>query len=208
MNGSYRHSYLDFLKSIPGFFGIRFDSAPTYHMEGIVGEVEIRRYAPALIARVFSIGEHRVAVAAARGKLVDYIDGENDSRERMGVKSPLFQIYGKSRLFNAPIRKRESPDGWTAAYFLSNSMALASAPLPDDPAITILRIPEALVAILRYRGNDTWQHRDVARRDLLDILSGSKWVADDKAYWAVYDQELSVPFLKRNEVHVPVASTC
>lgn len=206
MNGSYRHSFPDFLKSIPGFFGIRFDSAPTYHMEGIVGQVEIRRYAPALIARVFAIGEHRVAVAAARGKLVDYIDGENDNRERMGVKSPLIEIYGYSRLFNAPVRKRENPDGWTAAYFLSNSMALASAPLPDDPAITILWIPEALVAILRYRGNDTWQHRAEAKRELFDVLSGSKWAADDKAYWAVDDQALAIPFLRRNEVHVPVAS--
>lgn len=204
MNGSTSPLFTDTLKSIPGFFGIRLDAEPTYHMEDIVGQVEIRRYASALLAHVSADGDHDNAVEAARQKLADYIYGDNESREKMEMTSPVFQIDGESKMFSVPLRKHETPGGWTVAFFLSNNLSPGEAPLPDDPAISILKSAEILVATLRYSGNNTEQQRSLAKKELIQALSGSKWTVDDQVYWASYDQPFAIPYFKRNEAHAPV----
>src|SRR5688572_29302671 len=127
MNGSTSPLFTDTLKSIPGFFGIRLDSEPTYHLEYIVGKVEIRRYASALLAHVSADGDHDNAVDAARQKLTDYIYGDNESREKMEMTSPVFQIDGESKMFSVPLHEHETPGGWTVAFFLSNNLSPGEA---------------------------------------------------------------------------------
>jgi hypothetical protein len=207
MNGSTSPLFTDILKSIPGFFGIRLDAEPAYRMEDTVGQVEIRRYAPALLARVSTDGDHDSAVEAAHEKLADYIYGDNESREKMEMTSPTFQADGESKMFCVPPRKDENSGGWTVAFFLSNNLDPGEAPLPDDPAIGILESPEMLVATLRYSGNNTEQRRSLAKSELTKTLSGSKWEIDDQVYWASYDQPFAIPCFKRNEAHAPVASS-
>ncbi|MBF6025353.1 SOUL family heme-binding protein [Lysobacter niastensis] len=207
MNGTTKPLLTDTLRSIPGFFGIRLGSEPAYHMEGIVGHVEIRRYAPALLAHVFAEGGHDAAVGAAREKLADYIHGDNESREKMEMTSPIFQTTGEFRMFPIPLRKQPNQDGWTVAFFLSNHLDAGEAPLPDDPAIGILESPEVLVATLRYNGYDTEEHRSLAKEELILALAGSRWTVIDHVLWASYDQTFAIPHFRRNEVQALVART-
>ncbi|WP_158982966.1 SOUL family heme-binding protein [Lysobacter panacisoli] len=213
MNASSSPLLTDTLKSIPGFFGIRLDTQPAYHMEGLIGKVEIRRYAPSLLAQVSADGSHDAAVALAREKLTDYVYGDNESREKMEMTSPNFQVEGDSKMFPVLLSRhkessrRKESDSWRVAFFLSNSLVAAEAPLPDDPAIRIRRTPENLVATLRYRGSNTEERRALAKRELLQALSGSKWTADDHVYWASYDRAFAIPYLTRNEVHVRVVGS-
>lgn len=208
MNGSSTPLLIDALGSIPGFFGIRFDEEPAYHMEDIVGAVEIRRYAPALHAFVLSEATDNAALAEARQKLRSYIYGENGCRKKMDMTVPIYEAEGASHPFPAPRSVQDEADvGWTVAFFLSNNLAADEVPLPDDPAIALRDSPETLVAALRYRGNDTHERRGVAKRDLMQALSGSRWAADDQVYWARYDLAFAIPYLKRNEVHVRVSKS-
>ena len=206
MTASTSPLFTDTLKSIPGFFGIRLDAEPKYDIEDTVGEVEIRRYAPALFVHVCVGGDHDNAVEVAYDKLADYIYGDNESREKMEMTSPVFQIDGESRMFSVPIRKHQTVDGWTVAFFLSNNLSPGEAPLPDDPEIRRLESPERLVATLRYNGNSTEQQRSIAKTELIQALQESKWTIDDHVYWASYDQPFAIPYLKRNEAHASVST--
>lgn len=197
--------FTDTLKSIPGFFGIRLDAEPSYDVEDTVGDVEIRRYAPALFAHVCVGGDHDSAVELAYEKLADYIYGDNESREKMEMTSPVFQIEGESRMFSVPIQKRQTADGWAVAFFLSNNLSPLEAPLPDDPAIRILASKEALVATLRYNGNNTEQRRLIAKSEMIQALHESRWTMEEHVYWASYDQPFAIPYLKRNEAHASVS---
>jgi len=206
MNGATAPLFTDVLKSIPRFFGIRLDARPAYHMEDIVGPVEIRRYAPALFAHTSADGSHDAAIRVAREKLEDYIYGDNESLEKMEMTYPTYQADGESTMFPSALRLREM-HGWRVAFFLSNNLAAGEAPLPDDPTIRVHESMETLVAVLGYRGADTEHSRSAAKRELMHALSGSKWAADDQVYWATYDQAFSIPYLKKNEVHVRVANS-
>lgn len=206
MNGAIAPLFTDVLRSIPRFFGIRLDISPAYHMEDIVGQVEIRRYAPALFVQTAADGSHDAAVRAAHEKLEDYIYGKNESLEKMEMTYPTYQADGEATMFPSALRLREM-HGWRVAFFLSNNLAAAEAPLPDDPTIRIHESLETLVAALEYRGADTEESRSVAKRKLMQALSGSKWAVDDQVYWATYDQAFSIPYLKKNEVQVRVANS-
>lgn len=206
MNSATAPLFTDVLKSIPRFFGIRLDARPAYHVEDTVGPVEIRRYAPALFVHTSADGGHDAAVRAAREKLEDYIYGDNESLEKMEMTYPTYQADGESTMFPSALRLREM-HGWRVAFFLSNNLAACEAPLPDDPTIRVHESLETLVAVLGYRGADTAASRSTAKRELMHALSGSKWAADDQVYWATYDQAFSIPYLKKNEVHVRVANS-
>lgn len=197
--------FTDTLKSIPGFFGIRLDAEPRYDVQDTVRDVEIRRYAPALFAHVCVGGAHDSAVELAYEKLAGYIYGDNESREKMEMTSPIFQIEGESRMLCMPLRKHQTTNGWTVAFFLSNNLSPGEAPLPDDPAIRILASQETLVATLRYNGNNTEQQRLIAKTEMIQALQESRWTLEDQVYWASYDQPFAIPYLKRNEVHACVS---
>jgi hypothetical protein len=170
--------------------------------------VEIRRYAPSLHAYVHSEGVNNTALAEAREKLRSYMYGENECREKLEMTVPIYEAEGASQAFPTPCSMQDEADvGWTVAFFLSNNLAADEAPLPDDPAIVLRDSPETLVAALRYRGNDTQERRGVAKRELMQALSGSRWAADDQVYWARYGLAFAIPYLKRNEVHVRVSKS-
>lgn len=206
MNGATAPLFTDVLRSIPRFFGIRLDAKPAYRMEDVVGPVEIRRYAPALFVHASADGSHDAAVRVAREKLEDYIYGDNEALDKMEMTYPTYQGDEESTMFPSALRMRER-HGWRVAFFLSNNLTAGKAPLPDDPAVRVHESQEALVAVLGYRGADTEESRTAAKRDLMQALSGSRWAADDQVYWATYDQAFSIPYLKKNEVHVRVANS-
>lgn len=58
MSESIRPPFKDILSSIPGVFGIRLEEEPRYGVLETIDDVEIRQYAPALLAQVTITGDH------------------------------------------------------------------------------------------------------------------------------------------------------
>ncbi|MEO8011072.1 MAG: heme-binding protein [Dokdonella sp.] len=208
MNISTTIPFKEILHSIPGFFGIRLEEEPKFDVIETLGDVEIRRYAPALLAQVTVIGEHDQAVNDAFRILASYIFGGNSSGEKMDMTSPVLQQAEQLALTaSAPVIQNPSGHGWTVSFFVSNELTPQTAPRPDDPSVMLVQTPENVMAALRYTGNNTDESRIESRQALLAALAGhSKWrVADDVA-WAQYDQPFSIPFLKRNEALVALST--
>jgi glutathione S-transferase len=198
--------FVEILKSIPGVFGIRLEAEPKYDVVDRVGEVEIRRYAPALVAEVSAAGAHDEAVAAAFDRLGRYIFGDNAKRAELPMTAPVFQREGQRLPMTAPVTQRPDGGGWSLAFFLSNTLAPEEAPRPNDPGIELARAPERLVAALRYRGNNTDEKRHDARAELLAALAGHpKYAVDGGVYWAQYDGPFVLPFVKKNEAQVELS---
>ncbi len=201
--------FKEILHSIPGFFGIRLEEEPRFEVIETLGDVDVRRYAPALLAQVTVIGKHEDAVNDAFRMLAGYIFGGNSTGEKMDMTSPVLQqVEQSAQSASAPVIQNAHGEGWTVSFFISNDLTPASAPRPDDPAITLVETAETIVAALRYTGNNSDESRAESRRALLAALDGhSKWrVADDVA-WAQYDQPFAIPFLKRNEAMVALSTT-
>ena len=198
----------EMLSAIPGALGIRLEEEPRHEVieqvEGAHGEsVEIRRYAPALLAQVTVQGDHEHAMDAAFEKLAGYIYGRNASEEKMHMTTPVYQrASGDARV---PVLQSGDGSGWTVAFFLANDQSPADVPAPSDPGITLVQAPESTVAVLRYTGNNDEQARAEARTRLLATVErATGWAVADDVVWAQYDQPFAVAFLKRNEAQVAV----
>lgn len=193
----------DMLSSIPGALGIRLEAEPRHDVIDRIGDVEIRRYAPALLAQVSVDGAHEQALDRAFEKLAGYIYGENVAAEKMHMTTPVF--HRESADPTVPVLERGRGGGWTVAFFLGNDMAPADVPAPNDPSIELVEAPATVVAALRYSGHNDARARERARAELLAALDGaSRWSVADDVLWAQYDQPFAVPFLKRNEAQVAV----
>lgn len=201
--------FKEMLHSIPGFFGIRLEEEPRYEVIETLDDVEIRRYAPALLAQVTVIGEHKDAVNDAFRILAGYIFGGNSTGEKMDMTSPVLQqVEHASLSASAPVIQNPSGEGWTVSFFISNELTPQTAPRPDNPAVTLVQSPETVVGALRYSGNNSDESRVEKRQELLSALAGHRhWQVADDVAWAQYDQPFSIPFLKRNEVMVPLSTT-
>lgn len=198
----------DMLSAIPGVLGVRLEEEPRHEVieaiEGADGDtIEIRRYAPALLAQVTVQGEHEHALDAAFEKLAGYIYGRNASEEKMHMTTPVYQrASGDARV---PVLASGKGSGWTVAFFLANDQSPADVPAPSDPDITLVQASESTVAVLRYTGNNDAAARAQARTRLLAAVEhATGWAVADDVVWAQYDQPFAVPFLKRNEAQVAV----
>ncbi|MDC0720631.1 SOUL family heme-binding protein [Nannocystis bainbridge] len=215
--------FTEILKSVPGFFGIRLEEQPKYEVVETLDDVEIRHYAPALLARLTVEGEHDKAVDQAFDRLARYIFGENHPQVRMAMTVPVEQHpegepgalavptephpEGERMAMTVPVVQKQGGNGWTVAFFLSNELFTSEAPRPDDPAIELIHEPARTVAALRYRGNSSENKREDSRRRLLAALANHpRWQIAENVYWAQYDAPFTLPFAKRNEALVELES--
>jgi hypothetical protein len=90
-------------------------------------------------------------------------------------------------------------------FFLPAEYDLQSAPQPTDPRVQVLEMPERTLAVLRFTGSR--DAHNVARHldDLDPMVNGSRWRAVGKPTAMFYDPPWTIPFLRRNEVAVPVS---
>ena len=137
------------LKLIPGFFGIRLEEEPAFHVLEQLGDVEIRRYKPVLLASVTLGGEHDEAMNTAFKTLAGYIFGDNDREQQSEMKTPVVQAINGDFTPSMPMIRGDADGTWTVTFFLSNTLRSDEAPQPNDPAIKLVDEPASTVASLR-----------------------------------------------------------
>ena len=182
-------------KSLPGVVGIRLEAEPRFEVVEKLGELEVRRYLPEARAQVRLPGSRSEALDAAFEILAGYLFGKNAERREMSMTVPVYA---------EPVVEARGSE-WLVSFFLSNDQVPAELPQPEDPRVELVRTPERYVASLRYTGNNTEEHAvECSGRLLAALRQQSHYLAAGAPYFCQYDAPFTVPFLKRNEVHVPV----
>lgn len=187
-------------------FGIRSGyESPPYRTLDTLGDVEVRAYGPRLVAET-TVTERDDAAArdAAFRLLAGYIFGDNRARADVAMTTPVeVARQGVPIAMTTPVETAApGPGATTMRFFLPSALTTATAPVPTDARVRIRTIPGDTVAVLRFSGDGA----DVAARteQLLQVLAGSGWAAAGPAVTLFYDPPWTLPFLRRNEVAVPV----
>jgi hypothetical protein len=81
---------------------------------------------------------------------------------------------------------------------------LETAPEPTDPNVRVFIIPEWTIAVLRFSGSRSSENVARHASELGEGLEGSGWRAVGEPLTLFYDPPSTTPFLRRNEVAVPV----
>ena len=169
------------------------------------GAIEIREYAPSVVAEVVVEGEFEEASNRAFRPLFRYIDGDNTMRREIAMTAPVSQQESSRKTsqkiaMTAPVSQERAPDGWTVSFMMPSEYTMETLPRPNDPAITLRQVPSYRAAVIRYSGR--WseaRYRDHLEklRDWLD-REGLQTVGDP--VWARYNAPFVPWFLRRNEI--------
>ncbi len=198
------------LKSIPEFFGIRLNEEPDYQVVLRDGAVEVRQYSPVIIATVTLSKKFDDYREEAFKRLAAYIFGENHGASSMEMTAPVFhqQGTGEKIPMTSPVLQTPSESGWSMSFVLPKRFTASIPPLPIDPAITLTRLNDRLIATLRYTGNNSVKKMAASRSELETWLQGqSRFRPIGATWWAQYDAPFVLNIAKRNEVQIEVVST-
>jgi hypothetical protein len=169
------------------------------------GAFEVRDYAPQVVAETVVAGAFDRAGTRAFRRLFRYISGDNRSRHKVAMTAPVSQEpTGEKIAMTAPVGQQPAQDRWVVSFTMPASFSLETLPEPDDPQVTLRKVPARRMAALRYSG--LWSESSYLRhKTRLEswVQSRGLTVAGDPV-WARYNAPFVPWFLRRNEILIPV----
>jgi hypothetical protein len=170
------------------------------------GGVELRDYAPCVVADVSVAGSADQAASTAFRPLFNYISGANRTSSPIAMTAPVLQQSASERLaMTAPVIQEPAGSAqWTVSFVLPGSRALSEYPVPTDSRVTLRALPAERAAALRWSGR--WTSGNVSRRtaELRQVIAEEGWTISGEARWARFDPPWKPPFARRNEIVIPV----
>ena len=192
-------------------FGIRSGYEEAAHAVLLEDDAfELRKYDDALVARTVTTGEYGQAGSAAFRRLGGYIFGKNQSRESVAMTTPVFReassakSQSESIAMTTPVLQQELEGGWMSTFVLPSEYTLETLPIPNDPEVEISRLPGAKVAVVRYSGFISPKSIAKHTERLQAWLTERGLTAISAPRSAAYDPPWTIPFFRRNEVHIEV----
>jgi hypothetical protein len=194
------------LSGLGSILGLHLEAQPRYDVLVQDANKEIRHYAPTLIATTRANGTRATTSNQSFRLLAGYIFGKNRKRMPMAMTAPVLQTSDHEELpMTAPVLMTSGAGQSAMAFILPEGYTLETAPEPLDPEIQIVAVPSELLASIRFSGVAD-EREELAQEAVL-----RKWLAQQPGYeaagphrFAGYDPPFTVPFLRRNEVMIPL----
>jgi len=185
--------------------GKRTADEPGYSVVKKDGAFEIREYDSMIIAETLLDGSYRSTSGKGFSKLAKFIFGSNVGSEKIAMTAPVLQeAEGEKISMTAPVIQEKAGTKWKMGFVMPAEYTLQNLPKPVDPEIVIREVPARKVATVRYSGLHSEKNIGNWSSKLTEWLDkqGVKAVSVPRA--ASYDPPWTVPFLRRNEIHIDV----
>jgi len=156
---------------------------PKYTLIERSGAIEIRAYAPMIVAETEVTGERREAISKGFRLIADYIFGNNTAAQNVPMTAPVTQQGdGKS---------------WRVRFLMPSKYTMETLPKPNNPAVVLKEIPGKRFAAICFSGMGGKDSLDRHTNELEEFISATTY--------AFYNPPWTLPFLRRNEVMVETA---
>jgi DNA gyrase inhibitor GyrI len=185
--------------------GIRSASEPKYQILVDSDKIEIRQYPPMVVAQTAVNTDYKDSSSQGFNRLAGYIFGNNKNEQKMSMTAPVFQEQEFAIMdMMVPVMQQKTQKVWLMAFVLPQNYTVSSAPTPLDSAVLIKEIPSKKVAVIKYSGSLSEQGIEEKSEELKHWLfkKGYKPISTSRS--AAYDPPWTLPFLRRNEVHIDI----
>jgi hypothetical protein len=178
---------------------------PAYEVIRNIGAVEVRQYAPYVVAEVLVAGSAAEAGSRAFPILAGYIFGKNKGENRLAMTAPVTQTAAPIKLeMTAPVTQSAAPGGYLVQFVLPKGVTLANAPEPIDQRVTLRQVQPSRVAVIRYSGfwSDANYNEHLALLQETLRRAGVKWSGEP--IYSRYNSPFTPWFLRRNEIWLQI----
>ncbi|MEQ1684987.1 MAG: heme-binding protein [Burkholderiaceae bacterium] len=174
---------------------------PAYEIIRKFDNVELRQYAPYVVAEVVLDAAAEDAGSQAFPILAGYIFGKNKGEKKLAMTAPVTQTAAPMRMdMTAPVTQAAMGGRTQVQFVLPKGVTLATAPEPIDPRVQLRAMPAATWAVIRYSG--TWsQGNDGEHLARLKASLEAHGVATrGEPVLARYNSPFTPWFMRRNEI--------
>ena len=185
--------------------GKRTANEPPYKVLSQDGEIEIRQYGEMIVAETVVEGSYGQTSGAAFSRLAGYIFGKNRAKQKLAMTAPVLQEPVSEKIsMTAPVIQEKKGNAWVMSIVMPEGYRLETLPVPLDDAVKLRMLPGKKVGVIRYSG----LHSEHNLRNFAEKLTG--WLEKNGnrvlsgARSASYDPPWTLPFLRRNEVHIDI----
>lgn len=185
-------------------FGIRIEKEPAYREIVKQGTKSIRSYSAYVIVKTQQMGDLRNDEKESFYKLFNYISGENEEQEKMPMTAPVLQGRPTQKIAIASPVLPYNKQGWDMSFVLPQNYSPKNAPTPSDASLKLDYIPAQIVGVIRYSGAVNESRINSLFLELKQWLESQGYQVVSDLRSARYDPPFTLPFLRRNEIHVDV----
>jgi hypothetical protein len=174
---------------------------PSYTVERKLGEVEIRAYAPYVVAEVVVPGPADSAGNRAFPLLAGYIFGRNKGERKMAMTAPVTQTAAPMKMeMTAPVTQTAAEGGFVVQFVLPREVTIDRAPEPLDARVKVREVPAARWATITFSG--FWSPENYERHlaKLREGVATAGLQVEGEPMWSRYDAPWKPWFLRRNEI--------
>ncbi|MCQ1956598.1 heme-binding protein [Arthrobacter sp. zg-Y826] len=170
-----------------------------YSVLGRYPDFELRHYPAHLVAQVTVNAGFQGASNAGFRHLYAYISGRNTF---LSPLEPSPGTDGMPLAMTAPVLLEPSPlpGAFCVAFVLPAELTAASAPVPEDPAVSIVPVPGQTAAAAAFSGRWSEANYQGHLHVLLAAVSAEGFTPLGRPRFARFDPPFRPWFLRRNEV--------
>jgi hypothetical protein len=179
---------------------------PKYRVVEKDGNIELRDYAPMIVAETEVSGEQYKALGVGFRVIADYIFGNNSSSQKVAMTAPVTQQRGEKIAMTSPVTQQDDGGVAHVRFVMPAGYTLESLPKPANPAVTLKEIGSKRYAAIRFSGFAGAGNLARHVAELKSFVSARHLKTIAAPTYAFYDPPWTLPFLRRNEVMVEIAA--
>ena len=178
---------------------------PAFEVVTRYNNLELRRYAPYVVAETRVQGEYRRSLNEGFRRLAGCIFGGNRSQAKIAMTAPVSAQPGSEKIpMTAPVSAQKDAGSWVVTFAMPAGSRLDTLPLPNDQRVTLHELPARRVAALRFRGWASAKDVEKKTAELLVALPSTGLSPRGIPTIAQYNPPWTLPFFRRNEILVEV----
>lgn len=167
--------------------------------------IEIRNYAPMIVAEVETSGERKEAINQGFRMIADYIFGNNLSSQNVAMTAPVIQQPSEKIAMTTPVTQQAEGDAWKVRFVMPAEYTMETLPKPNNASVKLKQVEAKQFAVIRFSGSADAESLKAQEQKLMEFVEAKKLSALSAPTYAFFNPPWTLPFLKRNEVMVEIA---
>ncbi len=184
------------------------DEEPGFTLVSSENGIEIRDYAPMIVAETQVSGNGSRARNAGFRILADYIFGNNVPDDKIAMTSPVTQQEntqgsernGEKIAMTSAVAQQEADEGSLVTFVMPAKYTMETLPEPRNDRVTLREIPAKRVAAVRFGGRADNSDLEKQEAKLRAFLTTNDLTPTSPASYAFYDAPWVPAPMRRNEV--------
>lgn len=177
---------------------------PKYTIEYKERNIQIRLYEPVIVAEVSVEGNREEAIGMGFRILADYIFGNNTSKQKIAMTSPVKEQKSEKIAMTSPVTQQMENNLWNIQFVMPSEYSVNSLPIPNNKNIKIKKIDSSNFVVIKFNGKNEKKNISKHEHKLMEFIKKKKLLSKGAPVYAFYNPPWTLPVLRRNEIMIEI----